>query len=49
MSIVLTLLTLRANKPQARHVLWHRIDQKTCFKAIVTAGESAPHTTVAAY
>ena len=38
MSIVMTLLVLKARKPSARYVLWHRIDQKTCFKAIVTAG-----------
>lgn len=38
MSIVLTLLTLKADKPDAKYVLWHRIDQKTCFKAIITAG-----------
>ena len=43
MSIALTLLSLRAARreepPQnARHVLWLRIDQKACFKAIYTAG-----------
>ena len=43
MTIALTLLTLRATRrsepPQnARYVLWCRIDQKACFKAIYTAG-----------
>jgi O-phospho-L-seryl-tRNASec:L-selenocysteinyl-tRNA synthase len=43
MSIALTLMTLRAERraepPQnARYVLWLRIDQKACFKAIYTAG-----------
>eukprot|EP00049_Salpingoeca_infusionum_P001152 m.45598 g.45598 ORF g.45598 m.45598 type:complete len:507 (-) comp10891_c1_seq1:3571-5091(-) len=38
MSIVMTLLTLRLSKPQAKYIVWSRIDQKTCLKAIVTAG-----------
>ena len=39
MSIVMTLLSLRQQRPKARFVLWPRIDQKSCFKSIVTAGE----------
>ncbi|XP_035671744.1 O-phosphoseryl-tRNA(Sec) selenium transferase-like [Branchiostoma floridae] len=41
MSIVLCLLTLRHQHPQAKYVLWPRIDQKSCFKAIKTAGFEA--------
>lgn len=39
MAIVMTLLSLRQQRPQARFVLWPRIDQKSCFKSVVTAGE----------
>ncbi|MCL4137385.1 UNVERIFIED_CONTAM: hypothetical protein GTU68_040353 [Idotea baltica] len=38
MSLVLCLLTLRKQRPNARYVLWPRIDQKSCFKAIGAAG-----------
>ena len=46
LSITLTLLTLRrkhascADAPPAekRHVIWSRIDQKSCLKAIIAAG-----------
>lgn len=38
MSITLTLLTLKKRNPKAKYVLWPRIDQKTCLKAIYTAG-----------
>jgi O-phospho-L-seryl-tRNASec:L-selenocysteinyl-tRNA synthase len=38
MSIVMVLLSLRSRKPDAKYVIWTRIDQKTCLKAIVTAG-----------
>ena len=43
MSIALTLMTLKASRrsegpENARYVLWPRIDQKACFKAIYTAG-----------
>eukprot|EP01147_Barroeca_monosierra_P010887 gene10887-2962_t len=38
MSIVMCLLTLRQIRPSAKYVIWFRIDQKTCLKAIVTAG-----------
>eukprot|EP00946_MAST-07B_sp_MAST-7B-sp1_P002730 g2730.t1 len=43
MSIALTLMTLKAMRrgegpENARYVLWPRIDQKACFKAIYTAG-----------
>ena len=38
MAIVLCLLTLRLKRPHAKYVVWSRIDQKSCFKAIITAG-----------
>lgn len=38
MSMVLCLLTLRQYRPGAKFVVWPRIDQKSCFKAIITAG-----------
>ncbi|XP_071481281.1 O-phosphoseryl-tRNA(Sec) selenium transferase-like [Diadema antillarum] len=38
MSLVLCFLTLRQVRPKARYIIWPRIDQKSCFKAIATAG-----------
>ena len=38
MSVALVLMTLRQQRPKAQLVLWSRIDQKACFKAITTAG-----------
>ena len=39
MAITMSLLTLKNKRPStARYVLWPRIDQKTCLKAIYTAG-----------
>ncbi len=39
MAITLTLLAMKAERPQAaKYVLWPRIDQKTCLKAVVSAG-----------
>lgn len=38
MCCTLVLLSLRGLKPAARYVLWSRIDQKSCLKAIITAG-----------
>lgn len=38
MALVLAMLALRARRPTARYVVWPRIDQKTCLKAITTAG-----------
>ena len=37
MAITLTLLTLKSKKPDAEYVIWPRIDQKTCLKAITAA------------
>ena len=38
MAMVLCLMTLRFKRPDAKYVVWSRIDQKSCFKAIITAG-----------
>ncbi|XP_052003790.1 O-phosphoseryl-tRNA(Sec) selenium transferase [Xyrauchen texanus] len=38
MSLTLCFLTLRHRRPGARYILWPRIDQKSCFKSMVTAG-----------
>ncbi|CAM9343307.1 unnamed protein product, partial [Phaeothamnion confervicola] len=38
MSLALVLSALRRQRPNARRVLWPRMDQKSCLKAIVTAG-----------
>ncbi len=37
MTISLALLTLSEMRPTSKYVLWSRIDQKTCLKAIITA------------
>lgn len=37
MSLMLCLLTLKSLRMDAKYVLWSRIDQKSCFKCIVTA------------
>ena len=39
MALLLLLLTLRQQRPNARHVIWPRIDQKSCFKCIFSAGK----------
>ena len=38
MAITISFLTLRLLKPNAKYVIWSRIDQKTCFKCIITSG-----------
>ena len=38
MSLTLTMLALKKSRPQAKYVIWSRIDQKSCFKSILTAG-----------
>lgn len=40
MSLTLCFLTLRHRRPSARYILWPRIDQKSCFKSMITAGMS---------
>ncbi|XP_054996736.1 O-phosphoseryl-tRNA(Sec) selenium transferase [Sorex araneus] len=38
MSLTLCFLTLRHKRPKAKYIIWPRIDQKSCFKSMVTAG-----------
>lgn len=38
MTLTLCLLSLKKRRPSAKYVLWSRIDQKSCFKSITTAG-----------
>ncbi|EDV94822.1 O-phosphoseryl-tRNA(Sec) selenium transferase [Drosophila grimshawi] len=38
MTLMLCLQALRKRRPNAKYVLWSRIDQKSCFKAITAAG-----------
>ena len=38
MTVTLTLLALRAMRPRAKYVVWPRIDQKSCLKAVAAAG-----------
>lgn len=38
MALVLTMLALRTQRPNSKYVIWPRIDQKSCFKSILTAG-----------
>lgn len=37
MSLSLALLTLHQQRPDRKFIIWSRIDQKTCLKAIYTA------------
>lgn len=38
MSLTMCLLALKELRPQAKYVLWPRLDQKTCYKCILAAG-----------
>ena len=38
MALTLTMLALKKKRPTAKYVIWSRIDQKSCFKSILTAG-----------
>jgi O-phosphoseryl-tRNA(Sec) selenium transferase len=38
MTLTMCMLTMKKNKPLAKYVIWSRIDQKSCFKSIFTAG-----------
>ncbi|KAM9827825.1 O-phosphoseryl-tRNA(Sec) selenium transferase [Neosynchiropus ocellatus] len=38
MSLTLCFLALRLRRPNAHYIIWPRIDQKSCFKAMITAG-----------
>lgn len=37
MSMMLSLLSLKSKRKEATYVLWSRIDQKSCFKSIISA------------
>lgn len=39
MSLTLCFLTLRHKRPKAKYIIWPRIDQKSCFKSMITAGK----------
>nr|CAB3265975.1 O-phosphoseryl-tRNA(Sec) selenium transferase [Phallusia mammillata] len=38
MTLLLCFLTLRASRPKAKYIIWPRIDQKSCFKSMISAG-----------
>ncbi|XP_020848063.1 O-phosphoseryl-tRNA(Sec) selenium transferase [Phascolarctos cinereus] len=38
MSLTLCFLTLRHKRPKAKYIIWPRIDQKSSFKSMITAG-----------
>ena len=38
MSLTMAFLTLRWTNPEAKYIIWSRIDQKSCFKSMRTAG-----------
>ncbi|XP_075146625.1 sec synthetase [Haematobia irritans] len=38
MTLTLCFLSLRKSRPKAKYILWSRIDQKSCFKSMTTAG-----------
>ena len=38
MSLALCFLTIRHRRPEAKYIIWPRIDQKSCFKCMKTAG-----------
>jgi O-phospho-L-seryl-tRNASec:L-selenocysteinyl-tRNA synthase len=37
MSLMLSLLTIKSTRIESKYVLWSRIDQKSCFKCILSA------------
>lgn len=38
MSLMLCMLALKSQRPEAKYVIWTRIDQKSCIKSMITAG-----------
>jgi O-phospho-L-seryl-tRNASec:L-selenocysteinyl-tRNA synthase len=38
MSLCLSMQALKARRPRAKFVIWSRVDQKSCFKSVLTAG-----------
>uniref|UniRef100_A0ACB8E6T0 Uncharacterized protein n=1 Tax=Sphaerodactylus townsendi TaxID=933632 RepID=A0ACB8E6T0_9SAUR len=43
MSLTLCFLTLRHKRPKAKYIIWPRIDQKSCFKSMITADLTWAH------
>lgn len=41
MALTLVFLSLRHKRPKSKYIIWPRIDQKSCFKCIKTAGFEA--------
>jgi O-phospho-L-seryl-tRNASec:L-selenocysteinyl-tRNA synthase len=37
MSLTMCFIAMKASKPNAKYIIWPRIDQKSCFKSIATA------------
>lgn len=37
MSLMMCMSALKSNRPQGKYVIWPRIDQKSCFKSILSA------------
>lgn len=38
MGVALCLMALKRQRPGSKYIIWSRVDQKSCFKAILTAG-----------
>ena len=38
MTLLLCFLSLRSLRPKAKYIIWPRIDQKSCFKSMISAG-----------
>lgn len=38
MSLSLCMLTFKQSRPNAKYVIWPRIDQKSCIKSMITSG-----------
>lgn len=38
MTLTLCFLSLKKQRPNAKYILWSRIDQKSCFKSVTTPG-----------
>lgn len=38
MTLLLCFLALRSLRPKSKYIIWPRIDQKSCFKSMVSAG-----------
>ncbi|CAK8692903.1 unnamed protein product [Clavelina lepadiformis] len=38
MTLLLCFLALKSIRPDARYIIWPRVDQKSCFKSMISAG-----------